>query len=1400
MQILDLLFEIQPLLEKVDESIKDVNDDKLEQLYKIFRNLFKSFNNDVSETSQMINDGTFDSNDNISKQKMKQIKERILNMKQELNNLKNKIFIPYKKYLVWIDQNVNGDENQFYLQEFNNICNGAIEVKSCTQNEDFRNFVQEHSDQMIYIIMSGKAAGDKFEGDGKNLAWIKQIKQQKPSSEFIYGIFIFTSYEGEKYFKPLIQSEKGLVLNVTSQPDIIFRDLRNLVFPKKSIRVVPVTKLCQLLDKELLDKFLLLAKEDYSKEQLTNFHPDKPYQISPNFNLSELKKEEFQNKTLIQRLESAIKIIKDQKIGIDKDILDAKNIYQKLEECFQTEDTNQISQNILKLYTKETNFYRFLNSLLSVLNQDLIIIFWDLIVCFRAALNIYNDSKFSLIQPPKKDNNQQEEKQIVPLYRGVSIPKDVFEQLYIPDQFISMCGFSSFSTDIDTAIRFSKMAGGLRVIFKVDYQCGSQQYPLRPKCLIELQEYDEKEYLMNCGTVFKIKSIYEKIDNCNEVLKYIINFILHFSQNKYIGMWLLHIRRTPDVGVYMIILEDINSALLISQRAIQLLNFNTSLQIYEYNQMNSINGIIYDQFTLSFYVFGTGIHHVDHNLNQISQIQSQEDKIVFVQCLDSRNLLIFFPEDNILQLQFEDSLLIQQAQISIRAYDRKDIQLLIQIINTNGFYIDGFIYCRELSLIIYNLNTSVFSQLYVFDIQQKSQVGQITGNLNQDGQVKGLAYEIQSFSFQYVGILGNYYIFDMYGQLGIENVFRIKDIVDRQEKVLGLDYDYRTNNLIIYTDQSLYIFDYTLVNQMLEISFANQLVQDQQIIYQNENLVVIQNVTISGITLNSQKNKTSSNQSLIILDQIQTVTLINLRIFDNKAYTANTNLILFSEIKTLTINQLEINNNDKIYSLIIFQNIETLIIESLQIQSNKRNTKSFNFQNNNDYNNFIRQESNLCYSSILCFVGCQNTYSFYYQKSNIIQLFFNEINLNKLNVTSNNVNPFSFLINLDNILVNINELNCIKNHNNMIIQKSKFLSIKNSQFIENQSLNGGAIYLDQIQTSIKIQKSLFQNNQAAQSGGAFYISVTNLISFEIDQESYITNNYALIGGGLRYVYPDTPSPQDYIPSQFPFRNIILKNIAELYGDNVALYLKNVQINQIIIQNDINKDQIYSSSMELYEISDFQSGGKLLLRAILLDQAERKLTFSKQKLIDQQYSPDIQKELENIQIQITNLQKKRNNNLRDCIIGEIIQEINQNIVIFQYCFNGTYSIIDPNTSNYTQLSESNYCKSCPYGSASCQDENIILQTTIIKKSQVKNIYGVETLKKFNKEKNELVNLNQCSQVLGHQLKNSYFENEDYLIFSSDLQESQLKAQDIKLSRFSSGVYFKQQIQHQISQLD
>ncbi|KAL4465688.1 hypothetical protein ABPG72_011860 [Tetrahymena utriculariae] len=245
-----------------------------------------------------------------------------------------------------------------------------------------------------------------------------------------------------------------------------------------------------------------------------------PYKIPQNFEFSELQKEEFQNKNLKQRLQRAFKIILDQKMGIDINILDENEIYQSLIQCFQNKDNNLIAANILKLYTQETKFYKYLNSLLCVLNQDLIIIFWDIILCFRTALNIYDDSKFSAIQLPQKNSNQEEEIKVISLYRGELIPKDVFDYLYKPNQYISMCGFSSFSTKIDTALQFHQGCR-IRVIFKVDFQCGIQQYPLRPKCLIELSDCDEEEYLISCGTQFKTKSIYEKKDNHNDEIKYV---------------------------------------------------------------------------------------------------------------------------------------------------------------------------------------------------------------------------------------------------------------------------------------------------------------------------------------------------------------------------------------------------------------------------------------------------------------------------------------------------------------------------------------------------------------------------------------------------------------------------------------------------------------------------------------------------------------------------------------------------------------------------------------------------------------------------------------------------------------------------------------------------------------
>ncbi|KAL4480046.1 hypothetical protein ABPG74_020562 [Tetrahymena malaccensis] len=535
LRIVEQLEIVQPMLEKVDQSIMDVNDETLGDFYRIFRNLFKQFQKEVKETSDQMNDGTFGTDNKISKQKMKQIKDLIYNLKDELNNINNKMKTPCKKCLIWLDYNVYSSENKRYLKSFQELCNGAIEeILTFSKDEEFQNYVKQNLNQkLLYIIMSGSSAGGfSKQTDGRNLEWLKNIKKQKISQEFIQGVFIFTSAERQEEFQKIASSEQGFVYLATSIPNQMFAAIQNLIFPKDCLRVIPLVQLCQYLDQGLRQEFLLLKNEeedqlDYLKFQLTDFHPNKPYKLQCNFQFFELQdiRQDLDNQNLKQRLEKAKTIAKNYKIQIPDSFIDPQGIYQDLLECFEIQNptNHSIAIKILNLYTRENSkFYKFLNTLLSVLNQDMLVIFWDLIQCFRAALVIYDDSQFSKIKKPIKQNdqnivlNQSEQKEKVTLYRGVPIPLNIFESLYKPNEMICMCGFSSFSLNPNVARNFSKMGGitDVRVIFQLDFEYGSKQYQMRPKCLQGISKYEtEVEYLLNCGSVFKIKSVTKIKDN-----------------------------------------------------------------------------------------------------------------------------------------------------------------------------------------------------------------------------------------------------------------------------------------------------------------------------------------------------------------------------------------------------------------------------------------------------------------------------------------------------------------------------------------------------------------------------------------------------------------------------------------------------------------------------------------------------------------------------------------------------------------------------------------------------------------------------------------------------------------------------------------------------------------------
>ncbi|KAL4476586.1 hypothetical protein ABPG72_000745 [Tetrahymena utriculariae] len=182
---------------------------------------------------------------------------------------------------------------------------------------------------------------------------------------------------------------------------------------------------------------------------MDDFHPDKPFQISSSYkSISKEIRDRFEKKNLQERLIEAKKVIQESKIGISE--FNPQQIYDDFKQCFfYIKNKNQIQHNsqkiilknqeiaikILKIYTRESCFYQFINNLLGIMNQDLLIVLWDIILCHF-----------------------------------------------------------SFSSKSMQHMDLVKKAKGQK-----------------PRYLDKISECPgEKEYLLNCGSVFKIKNIQEK--------------------------------------------------------------------------------------------------------------------------------------------------------------------------------------------------------------------------------------------------------------------------------------------------------------------------------------------------------------------------------------------------------------------------------------------------------------------------------------------------------------------------------------------------------------------------------------------------------------------------------------------------------------------------------------------------------------------------------------------------------------------------------------------------------------------------------------------------------------------------------------------------------------------------
>ncbi|EAR88392.3 hypothetical protein TTHERM_00813090 (macronuclear) [Tetrahymena thermophila SB210] len=191
----------------------------------------------------------------------------------------------------------------------------------------------------------------------------------------------------------------------------------------------------------------------------------------------------------------------------------------------------------------------------------------------------------------------------------------------------------------------------------------------------------------------------------------------------------------------------------------------------------------------------------------------------------------------------------------------------------------------------------------------------------------------------------------------------------------------------------------------------------------------------------------------------------------------------------------------------------------------------------------------------------------------------------------------------------------------LLLIKSNEVIIEKGYFKFNTAQNGGAIYFQSILKKIEFKKSLFQQNTAKSSGGALFLeNIANCLVL-FDSQTIIKNNRAFIGGGLRIVQTD--QKKLLLPQNFPFSKNIFDNVAEIYGDDSTSYLQNIIIQNndytneelfIFYKDQSNVPKKFQNDFSRYaEMRQFRSGGLINFKMYIVDEQNRYLSFSKDKL-------------------------------------------------------------------------------------------------------------------------------------------------------------------------------------------
>ncbi|KAL4469771.1 hypothetical protein ABPG73_017796 [Tetrahymena malaccensis] len=441
------------------------------------------------------------------------------------------------------------------------------------------------------------------------------------------------------------------------------------------------------------------------------------------------------------------------------------------------------------------------------------------------------------------------------------------------------------------------------------------------------------------------------------------------------------------------------------------------------------------------------------------------------------------------------------------------------------------------------------------------------------------------------------------------------------------------------------VIDYSNLNQNSQNPFS-------QILFSNMDTVILNNLSLSNFNLERQT-------PLFVFQNIQNVIITNL-IFQNLTLECfDPTLFYFYNVQSLSISNISFSS----INITNTEQTQLMLLEFVPIFQIK----------DSSFQNFIATQQ----MYLLQFEGVKNSslnnITFYFSTQiSLLQSFnFYQILGVKVLVEENIINITKFQANkinqISSSLMNLNQTYQISISNStfqyvscnqctggviQIYQGSNHI-INSVQFLYNNAHKGGALsILENPNSSILILQSSFLNNIAAVYGGAIYIQNSNV---EV-QSTIIQLNQATVGGGIKYttikpfinnkkrILNDDLTQIDEIASRhlLQVQNIISKNKALIYGNNIGSYLQNLTIlypnlqyfNLSSLSNQFTSESVSKQFvLSSYEISNYRSGQSMDLEIQILDEENNPITFDPKSVTKQSYDPEIVDMLQNIQIKI-----------------------------------------------------------------------------------------------------------------------------------------------------------------------